>query len=314
MPYFVGIDGGQSSTTLLIADETGRVVGTGRGGPCNHVSSEEAAERFTGVITGCLEQAVSAAGIPRNSVFESVCCGMSGGPNDKSEILMRVLSAKRLRIVTDFEIALTGATAGEPGVMVAAGTGSVAYGRNSNRATARAGGWGHIFGDDGGAFDIARHALRAALRFEEGWGPPTAIHDAFLERTGAASMNDLLHWFYTPEWPRSRIASLSALVDQVASSGDLVARGVLQTGAQELASLAGAVRAQLFPEAGGVTVAYTGGVFSSSILLHRFEALIELADGCSCVPAMLSPGGGALIEAYRADGLTTVPSGVPNLK
>src|SRR5258706_176871 len=77
---------------------------------------------------------------------------------------------------------------------------------------ARAGGWGYIFGDEGGGFDITRQALRAALRFEEGWGPATALRVMLLQATGARDANDALHRFYTQEYPRPRIASFSRLV------------------------------------------------------------------------------------------------------
>ena len=67
-------------------------------------------------------------------------------------------------------------------------------------------GWGYIFGDEGGGFDITRQALRAILRHEEGWGPATSLHNALLQETGSADANDLLHRFYTTEFPRPAIA------------------------------------------------------------------------------------------------------------
>ena len=82
-----------------------------------------------------------------------------------------------------------------------AGTGSFCFGRNGAGQTARAGGWGYVFGDEGGGFDLSRQAVRAGLRFEEGWGPPTALRAMLLEATGAVDMNDLLHRMYTAEYP-----------------------------------------------------------------------------------------------------------------
>jgi len=109
-------------------------------------------------------------------------------------------------VTSDAFIALSGATAGGPGLVAIAGTGSIAFGRNAAGRTARAGGWGYLFGDEGGAFSIVRQALRAALRHEEGWGAPTELRPALLEATGAASANDLLHRLYTAEFTRQRIA------------------------------------------------------------------------------------------------------------
>ena len=85
-------------------------------------------------------------------------------------LVPELLSAVHLSVSHDALIAYVGACGGEPGVVVIAGTGSIAFGRGSDGREARAGGWGYVFGDEGGAFDIVRQALRAALRFEEGWG------------------------------------------------------------------------------------------------------------------------------------------------
>jgi N-acetylglucosamine kinase-like BadF-type ATPase len=299
MSLFLGIDGGQSATTVLIGDEQGRVMGRSRSGPCNHVSAPEAGAKFTRVITaGIFEAGFD----PAATHFESACCGMSGGPDDKRALLARVVRAGKLSLVTDGEIALAGAMVGGPGIIVIAGTGSIAYGRGEGGKLVRAGGWGYIFGDEGSAFDIARQAARAALRFEEGWGNPTALHSALLEATGAGNANEMLHLFYTPEWPRSRVAGLAALVDTVSADGDVAARNILEQAAQNLASLAGFVRSHL-AHLQEVSVAYVGGVFRSRVVLERFRMLVELTDGCKCIAPVLSPAEGALLMARRAVGL-----------
>ena len=181
-------------------------MGMGRGGPCNHVSSSEARARFTAAVGGAVAAALEQAGV-RQTDFEAACLGLSGGPADKEAVIREIVRAQKYSVTNDAVIALMGATAGEPGVIAIAGTGSIAFGRNAEGRTARAGGWGYAFGDEGGAFDLVRQAVRAGLRQEEGWGPATALRDALIEATGAPSMNDLVHRFYTPEYPRARIAS-----------------------------------------------------------------------------------------------------------
>lgn len=260
---FLGVDGGQSGTTALIGDQAGRVLGLGRGGPCNHV----------------------------------------GGPEDKRPLLEQMLRVDRLIVTTDALIALVGATAGEPGIITIAGTGSIAFGRNGQGRTARAGGWGYVFGDEGGGFDLTRQALRAILRHEEGWGPPTALRALLLEATAAVSANDLMHRFYTTEYPRPRIASFARLVDQAACEGDTVAREILENAAGQLAALAAAVRRQLFAPGEQARVAYVGGVFRSFFLRERFARLVEQEAGNHCRPPVYPPAAGALLEAYRQAGL-----------
>jgi N-acetylglucosamine kinase-like BadF-type ATPase len=198
---------------------------------------------------------------------------------------------------------LAGATATGQGIVTIAGTGSIAYGRNGAGQTARAGGWGYIFGDEGGAFDIVRQALRAALRMEEGWGPATSLREILMDATGSRNANEALHRFYTAEWPRSRLASLGPLVDGAAGEGDAAARQILGSAAQELAVLAASVRQQLWRPGEVVEVAYIGGVFQGETLRERFRMLVELEDGCTCGPPRHGPAEGALLEAYRSEGL-----------
>lgn len=305
MRLYLGIDGGQSSTTAVIGDDTGRVLGAGRGGPCNHVKGPEGRPKFIGAISQCLDAACTEAGVmPADTTWESVCAGFSGGPADKESLLEEIVRSRRMIVTTDALIGLSGATAGAPGIITIAGTGSISYGRNAAKKIARVGGWGYIFGDEGGGFDLTRQALRAILRHEEGWGPPTVLRDLLLEETGAVDANDLLHRFYTTDFPRPQIASYSKLIDKAANDGDAVARSILLNAAQQLAAATSAVRSQLFESEERASVAYIGGVYRSALLLERFRMLVELEDGNELIAPRFGPATGALIEAYAAAGIT----------
>jgi len=300
MKLFLGVDGGQSGTTAAIGDETGRVLGTGEAGPCNHAAAGEGRAKLERAVRGSVGSACAQAGLDAETVeFEAACFGMSGGPDDKREILAAILRVKRLEVTNDAVIALAGATASGQGIITIAGTGSIAFGRNASGRTARTGGWGYIFGDEGSGFDIARQALRAALRMEEGWGPSTRLREVLLEATASRDANHMLHRFYGDDWPRSRVARLAPLVDRTAMEGDAVALEIIQGAAQQLAMLAGSVRQQLWQVGESVEVAYIGGVFGSELLLERFRILVEMADGVRCGPPKHGPAVGALLEAYR---------------
>ncbi|MBL8294400.1 MAG: ATPase [Bryobacterales bacterium] len=308
MALFLGVDGGQSSTTALVGDETGRVLGLGQDGPCNHVSGPEKRAKFLGAIGGAVSKALTAAGLdPVGREFAAACFGFSGGPQDKQPLIEEMFTVRTLSVTTDALIALVGATSGEPGLITIAGTGSIALGRNAEGKIARAGGWGYVFGDEGGGFDIVRQALRAALRQEEGWGPQTSLHSRLLEATGAGNANDLLHRFYTIDWPRPQIAALSKIVDQAALEGDPVAAAILNRAAQELATIAAAVRAQLFAPHETPRTAFIGGVFRSGFVRERFALLA----GDRCGPPDLNPAAGALLEAYRIGKLVVKLANVP---
>lgn len=315
MAYFLGIDGGQSSTTAVIGDETGDIIGSGRGGPCNHVSAAEGRAKFFRAIGGCLRDACAEAGIDYEAAeFEAVCAGFSGGPADKEAYLRELVKTRQMTVTTDALIALSGATAGAPGIITIAGTGSIAYGRNAERKVARVGGWGYIYGDEGSGFDLTRQAVRAILRHEEGWGPPTSLHDMLMTETGATNANDLMHRFYTNDFPKPKIASYSKLVDRAAMEGDAVARNILLNAAQQLATAASAVRSQLFHPRDPAKIAPIGGVFKSEILWDRFRLLVELEDGNQVVSPAFGPGTGALIEAYALAGDVPPLKNVPREK
>jgi N-acetylglucosamine kinase-like BadF-type ATPase len=304
MKLYLGVDGGQSGTTAVIGDENQRILGTGEAGPCNHAAAPEGRAKLERAVRESLRQACAQAGLDAETVrFEAACFGMSGGPDDKREILARVLRTDRLVVTHDAATALAGATDHGQGIVVIAGTGSIAYGRNAEGSTARAGGWGYVFGDEGGAFDIVRQAVRAAMRMEEGWGPRTPLRDALMAAVGAASANEALHRLYGEEWPRSRAAALAPLVDRAAESGDVVAAQILGQAAQDLALLAGAARRQLWRPGEPVEVVYIGGVFQSGMVLERFRLLVEMEEGVRCVAPKYGPAVGALREAYHAAGV-----------
>lgn len=308
--WFLGVDGGQSRTAAVIGDATGRVVGVGHAGPCDHVGTAAGQERCREAIAGAVEDAARAAGLKEIN-FAAACLGISGGPSGKEALVREVVRAGEYLITSDAVVALTGATAGEPGVIAISGTGSIAFGRNAGGRVARAGGWGYVFGDEGGAFDMARQAVRAALRQEEGWGTTTALRAKLLEATGAADMNHLLHAFYTPEYPRFKIASYAKLVDEAAGEGDAVAREILLAAAQALATLVAAVRRQLFHRSETPRISYIGGAFASDILRERFGVIVELESDAHVHPPAFGPAAGALIEAYRLSGLHVHPVGAP---
>ncbi|MCU0228381.1 MAG: ATPase [Bryobacterales bacterium] len=304
MALYLGVDGGQSSTTALIADAEGNILGRGVGGPCNHVGKAEGRARFESAMNQCLGEACQAAGLSRDGLeLEAVCMGFSGGAEDKDTYLREAVTASHYVLTTDAWIALAGATGGAAGVMTISGTGSIALGRNAAGITQRVGGWGYVYGDEGSGFDITRQAMRAALRQAEGWGPPTRLHDLLLEAENAPDANTLMHWFYTDAYPRVRVARLSRLVDQAAREGDAIALEILHNAAQQLATMAAVTRERLFAPAEPAVISYVGGVFESEIVRERYRMLVCLEDGNQCVAPIHGPAEGALLEAYRACGL-----------
>jgi N-acetylglucosamine kinase-like BadF-type ATPase len=274
-------------------------MGQGLGGQSNHVKGPEGRTRLIRAVTEALSGACRQAGLSMSTIeFDSACLGFTGGIEDKEPILREIVPCRRLRIMDDVTIALTGAHEDRPGIIVIAGTGSVAMGRNAEGRTARAGGWGYAFGDEGGAWGIVRDALRAALRWHEEWGPPTLLHDLLLQQTGEADIHVLRRQFYTEDYPRPRVAAFSKLVEEAAQQGDTIALGILNDAAQSLVNLVHVVHRRLFASAEAIPVAPIGGVFESRTVRERFQSMLEANAVCIVQPRH-EPAVGALLEAIR---------------
>ncbi len=305
---YLGVDGGATSTVALIGDEQGVVVGYGESGPSNHVKKPGGAAKLRRAVLGAVRAAWenSPFGGSRRPILESSFFGMTGGPEDKAALIAKMIRSRRMEVTHDAVTALMGATEGRPGIIVISGTGSICFGMNSHGETARAGGWGYAFGDEGSSFDTARQALRAALAMEEGWTPKTALRDRILKFSSSPGINDAMHRWYTEEFPRSRVASFSREVDQAAIAGDRVARRILQNAALELSHLVERVRRRIFRSGEEVLVSYIGGAFKSRIMLERFRRLVRRQGLNRVVAPALGPAAGALLAAYRAAGRNDV--------
>ena len=297
--YFLGIDSGRSSTRAVIGDQSGSVLGRAVAGPLNDLTSEAAEGSFISSARELLNGVMYDAGLPFGTELEGGSFGMSGCPADKFDLLARLAACKSSEMVPDAEVALEGAAAGGPGVVVIAGTGSMALARDASRNRARCGGWGYVFGDEGSAFDIARSALRKALAAEEGWGDATTLGRLFRAATGSSTVNASMHRFYEPDWPRDRIARLAVEVDCAAQRGDESARAVLSDAGNTLARLA-ARACQALPGIGPALNVYpSGGVFASRLVRDSFASRLR-AVGLALARPAHDPAIGALLLAYRS--------------
>ena len=301
--YFLGIDSGRSSTRAVIGDHSGSVLGRAVAGPLNDLTSEAAEASFITTARELLNGVIHDAGLPQRTKLEGGSFGISGCSADKFDLLANVSACRSSEMVTDTEAALEGATAGGPGAIVIAGTGSMALARDANRHLARCGGWGYAFGDDGSAFDIVRRALRKALAAEEGWGPPTALAEMFRGATGSSTVNTAMHRFYHPDWRRDRIARLAVEVDATALSGDELALEVLEDAGRTLAALATRALEALPGKGEGLAVYPSGGVFASQAVRSLFKERLR-ASGLALGRPSHDPSIGALLLAYRAAKLT----------
>jgi N-acetylglucosamine kinase-like BadF-type ATPase len=200
-------------------------------------------------------------------VLPSVICLGSAGvdrADDAAVIksMMRRIGYKaRIVIVNDALIALMAGIGHEPGVVIIAGTGSIAYGHNGQGQAARAGGWGYVLGDEGSGYWIGRLALRAVVRHADGRGRATSLTPRLLAHFGAARATDLIHRVYHQELSPRSIAAAAKYVQLARDEGDQVATGILNRAADELMTAATAVMARLELGDREFTFVLAGGMF-----------------------------------------------------
>ena len=204
----------------------------------------------------------------------------------------------------DARIALAGALEG-PGIVLVAGTGSVAYGEDAAGRSARAGGWGYLFGDRGSAFWIARSALSEAMRAFDA-GATNELTEAALAHFGASNLRALAGDFYSGKISRAQLAGFATVVAKAARGGEPRARAVIEHGAIALAKLASRVKRRL-DFASRVRVALCGGAFSDEALRFATERALQGDSDFEVVVSESSAAVGALRLAYRDAGITVAP-------
>lgn len=271
--YVVGIDAGGTKTVGLLADESGNIVTKARGAGANLVvHGELAVEKVLYQLIEDLESPGPVA---------ALCLGMAGvdRPEDRELIqgVMRRLGMRRaVRIVPDPLIALVAGAPEGIGIVVVAGTGSIAYGVDPRGQTARSGGWGYLLGDEGSAFWLGHAAVRQGIRAVDGRGPATTLFERIAQQLELDVPDGLVTWFYDQELSRYRVANLAHIVEEAANDGDEAASSLLDQAAQHLARAGRAVSRQLkFAEP--YPFVQAGGVFKACPSLYRrLEAILDL--------------------------------------
>jgi glucosamine kinase len=304
---FLGIDGGGSKTSCLIGDETS-ILGAGTAGASNPVRVGEAQARDA--LAAAIRQACAIANITPSQI-KKTCVGLAGAARPEISGPVRLclgeLVAGEIEVVGDMVIALEAAFGGDPGVIVIAGTGSIAYGRNSKGQTARAGGWGFAISDEGSGQWVGRAAVAATVR---------ALDLGDAEGSNESLLRNLMKFWQVETreqlvvlanaTPPPDFSALFPLVLAAADHGDRIALDVLNQAGAELAGLARTVVGRLFSsiaaDADKLAVAMSGGVFSASALVRQvfYNCLRAEQPGLTINPNVIEPVRGALAMARKS--------------
>jgi glucosamine kinase len=191
------------------------------------------------------------------------CSALAGAGREHARVRVeQALSSLRIAgqvcVVTDFEAAMQDAFGSGPGILVIAGTGSSAWGRAPDGRCVRAGGWGHIIGDEGSGFSIGRAALSLAMREFDGRGENAGFMAAVLAQTELATEEGLVRWAAGAS--KGDIAALAPIVFAAAEKGSLSAADAIEDAAAEIAMHVAALYDRLGPWDTPPAVALAGGL------------------------------------------------------
>jgi glucosamine kinase len=312
--YVLGLDAGGTKTVCQLADGQGHTLAEARRGGANlQAAGELEVEK---VLHEVMEEALA----DHDVIPNAICLGIAGvdRPDDARVvrgIMKRIGYKAKCLVVNDALVALEAGAPAQPGVVVIAGTGSIAYGRNDRNQAARAGGWGFVLGDEGSGYWIGRAALRAVLRESDRRGPETLLTRLLLNYYGVTRAQDLIHQVYHGTLRPAAIAALAQCVQSAFTDGDPVAIGILRGSADQLESSALSVARRLEIVGSEFPFVLAGGIFravpwleeelarrlprasprSRTILLN-----VEPAEGAVRL-ALAEARGGYDVPLYKAD-------------
>jgi len=306
MLHVLGIDAGGTKTVCQLADEAGTLIAESRGGGANLQAVGEL--QVEKVLHEVMEQAIGDRAITPTAI----CLGIAGvdRPDDAAvarAIMRRIGYKARTLVVNDALVALEAGAPSQPGVVIVSGTGSIAYGRNAANEAARAGGWGHVLGDEGSGYWIGRAALRAVLREADQRGQKTALTPLLLRHFGIAEAQGLLHEVYYSNLKAAAIGALAQCVQAAFQEGDAAAIGILRSAADELESSGLSVARRLGLVGSPFTFVLSGGIFRAVPWLRQeLERRLPVAALASRTMLLeIEPAAGAVrlaLQEARGDG------------
>lgn len=307
--FLLGIDGGATKTLAAVLDVEQGALHLGHGGPSNQDAvGVKAAGR---ALFEAADGALAGAGIA-DTQLDAAVLAVAGTDTDAVIAHVRAERSQEWIVVGDVVGAWATATGAQPGVGAISGTGSNVFGVGSDGRAWRAGGWGHLLGDEGSGYWLGVQSIKAALRDRECSGPETALSEGAMEFFGFPSVEALaVEVFYTKPLTKSKIAAFAIETARFAERGDAVARELYERGAEELAQQIGAVIRQTGLE-GAFPVGLIGSAWKAGAVFvdPLARAIHELAPEARLQVVEMAPVGGSLLLAARACGAEGALAGI----
>jgi glucosamine kinase len=298
----VGVDGGKTKTRIWVADERGQQLGSADATGSDVRPGE--ADRSADVIVAGTREALASCEMT-HVVPKVLCVGVAGvGREADRQALWQALVSREIAeevvVHADAAIALDDAFGDGAGILLIAGTGSVAFGRGPTGASSRCGGWGPVCGDEGSGAWIGRRALSIVTASSDGREPQTSLIGAILTAAQVDDVHGLVAWAAaaTP----ADLASLAPVVTSAADGGDYRANALLGIATEELVLHVRTLARRLFgDERASVPVAFAGGLLSPGATLRkRVEHRLKTAvPGAQLRSEEVVPVRGAVRGALR---------------
>lgn len=280
MTYLMGIDGGGSNLRIVITDLNLMVCAECRAGTVN--PSVIGQKETSKIIQETMREAMQQVGLSAVDIA-AVGIGIAGASANHSkdwliEVVSGVLPNSIISPSSDIEIALVGAHGKRQGILILAGTGSVAFGVNAEGKSVQAGGWGYLIGDEGSGFWVGREGLRAVAQAEDSRGESTILSEMIFDKLALKQSTELIQWLYGLDKPPVKlIAGLARVVLEAAEADDSVARKIIDRAAQYLADYGVAVQKQL--DMHHENIAFAGGLLETqNMLSNRLRELLGLSE------------------------------------
>ncbi len=281
----MGLDSGGTKTVAAVADPSGTVVALAFGAGLDPTEGRDWEERLAAIVTPLAPVDAAVLGLPFHGEMPAVSA--------RQAVVAHALLGRETLVLNDVAVAFEGALAGDQGVLILAGTGSMAWARGRNGST-RSGGWGGTFGDEGSAYWIGREALALVSMHLDGRTSCAAFAEGLLAALGIGP-DDLIAWAYADANSRAKIASVARHVSALAT--DPAAQALLTRAAAHLTSL-GQAAARTSGATHPLRWSYAGGAFNDACLRQAVTAQM----GSAPIPPRLPPVGGAILVAARNAG------------
>jgi glucosamine kinase len=301
--FVMGVDGGATKTLAAVLDLRERTLHLGHSASSN--PDAVGARAATESLLSATDEALGRAGVEREELDAAVLA-IAGTDTNSVATHVRESCPQTWVVVNDVVGAWAAATGARPGVGAISGTGSNVFGVGAtgpNPRSWRAGGWGHVLGDEGSGYWLAVQSIRAALADRERSGPETALSAAAVDFFGVPSVEALAALVYSKPLGKGEIAAFAIETARVAHTGDAVALGLYERAAAELGRQVAAVVEQTglvddFP------VGLIGSAFKAGALFVQplETAIRRVAPRAHVAVVDMAPVGGCLLLAARACG------------